>query len=104
MRYACSICLRLRGHTHFDNHSILRLRTPKPPPSSRAATKLTSWKLPCAPRVRYTRLQALACADAAEENLWSAVYSAAIRDFTRNEEMELAEMRLVGSTRQFTSL
>jgi hypothetical protein len=43
-KYACSLCLKLRSHTWFDNHSILRLRLRKPPPGSPEATKLTTWE------------------------------------------------------------
>ncbi|KAK1835634.1 hypothetical protein QBC39DRAFT_416308 [Podospora conica] len=42
-KYACLVCLKLRSHMFFDNHSILRLRTRKPPPGSQEATKLATW-------------------------------------------------------------
>lgn len=44
MRWACSHCLRLLSHQHFDNHSLLRLRYRKPEPGSPAALPLTSWE------------------------------------------------------------
>jgi len=43
-KYACSVCLKLRSHMWFDNHSILRLGMRKPPPGSREAEKLTDWE------------------------------------------------------------
>ncbi|KAK0640558.1 hypothetical protein B0T16DRAFT_418111 [Cercophora newfieldiana] len=43
-KYACCVCLKLRSHMWFDNHSILRLGMRKPPPGSREATKLTDWE------------------------------------------------------------
>ncbi|KAI3571664.1 hypothetical protein IWW34DRAFT_767766 [Fusarium oxysporum f. sp. albedinis] len=44
MRWACTNCLRLLSHKHFDNHSILRLRYRKPLPGSPAARMVTTWE------------------------------------------------------------
>ncbi|KAK0617765.1 hypothetical protein B0T14DRAFT_433602 [Immersiella caudata] len=58
-KYACCVCHRLRSHMWFDNHSILRLGTRKPPPGSREATKITDWE-PLElrdPAVRWKRIQ-----------------------------------------------
>ena len=45
IRWACTSCLRLLSHTHFDNHSILRLRYRKPsPPVPGASHAVTSWE------------------------------------------------------------
>jgi hypothetical protein len=44
MRWACTSCLRLRPHTSFDNHSLLRLRYRKPIRGSPAAAMMTSWE------------------------------------------------------------
>ncbi|KAF7563979.1 hypothetical protein G7046_g101 [Stylonectria norvegica] len=44
MRWACTKCLRLLSHKHFDNHSILRLGYRKPIPGSPAASAITSWE------------------------------------------------------------
>ncbi|KAI9049396.1 hypothetical protein LZ554_006430 [Drepanopeziza brunnea f. sp. 'monogermtubi'] len=41
--YACTRCLRIVPHTHFDNHALLRLRFRKPPPGSRVAGKSGGW-------------------------------------------------------------
>ncbi|KAK4448633.1 hypothetical protein QBC34DRAFT_465594 [Podospora aff. communis PSN243] len=43
-RYACCVCLRLRHHMWFDRRSITNVRTRKPLPGSREATKLTTWE------------------------------------------------------------
>ncbi|KAK0742662.1 hypothetical protein B0T18DRAFT_413469 [Schizothecium vesticola] len=43
-KYTCSGCLKLRSHKCFDNHSILSLKTRKPPPGSSEACKLTDWE------------------------------------------------------------
>lgn len=64
-KYACSLCLKLRSHMFFDNHSILRLRLRKPPPGSREATKLTTWE-PLElrdPATRHKRARQRAAAD-----------------------------------------
>ncbi|KAF4346020.1 hypothetical protein FBEOM_2 [Fusarium beomiforme] len=44
MRWACTDCLRLLSHKHFDNHSLLRLGFRKPRPDSHAASMITSWE------------------------------------------------------------
>ncbi|KAM5349028.1 hypothetical protein ACJ41O_008851 [Fusarium nematophilum] len=44
IRWACTSCLRLLPHTHFDNHSILRLGYRKPFPTSPVAKALTTWE------------------------------------------------------------
>ncbi|KAK7417613.1 hypothetical protein QQX98_004434 [Neonectria punicea] len=44
MRWACTGCLRLLPHEHFDNHSILRLRYRNPVPGSAAADMVTTWE------------------------------------------------------------
>ncbi|KAK4447169.1 hypothetical protein QBC34DRAFT_410041 [Podospora aff. communis PSN243] len=70
-KYACSLCLKLRSHTWFDNHSILRLGMRKPPPGSREASKTTDWE-PLElrnPAVRWKRIQQRAAAE--EEELRS---------------------------------
>jgi hypothetical protein len=41
--YACTYCLKILSHTHFDNHSLLRLRFRKPPPESRVGQQLCGW-------------------------------------------------------------
>lgn len=58
-KYACSLCLKLRSHMWFDNHSILRLRLRKPQPGSPEATKLTTWESPEMrdPATRWKRAQ-----------------------------------------------
>ncbi|KAK6082778.1 hypothetical protein SCUP234_04102 [Seiridium cupressi] len=44
MRWACTHCMRLLPHSNFDNHSLLRLGSRKPSPSSPAALPHTSWE------------------------------------------------------------
>jgi len=44
IKYAYSLCLQLRSHMYFDNHSVLRLQLRKQPPGSREATKFTTWE------------------------------------------------------------
>lgn len=44
IRWACTGCLRLLSHIHFDNHSLLRLGMRKPLPGSPAAELTTCWK------------------------------------------------------------
>ncbi|CAG9994610.1 unnamed protein product [Clonostachys byssicola] len=43
-RWACSSCLRLRSHIHFDNRSILRLQNRKPIAGSPAAVPISTWE------------------------------------------------------------
>uniref|UniRef100_A0A8H7K4W0 F-box domain-containing protein n=1 Tax=Bionectria ochroleuca TaxID=29856 RepID=A0A8H7K4W0_BIOOC len=43
-RWACSGCLKLLSHSHFDNRSLLRRGYRKPPPEAPAANTLTTWK------------------------------------------------------------
>lgn len=43
-RWACSRCLLLRSHVHFDNHSILRLQNRKPIAGSPAAEPVSTWE------------------------------------------------------------
>lgn len=64
-KYACSLCLKLRSHMYFNNHSILRLQLRKPPPGSREAIKLTTWE-PLElrdPATRHKRARQRAAAD-----------------------------------------
>ncbi|CAH0046804.1 unnamed protein product [Clonostachys solani] len=42
-RWACTSCLKLLPHSHFDNHSLLRLRNRKPSPEWPTAGLTTSW-------------------------------------------------------------
>ncbi|CAH0033979.1 unnamed protein product [Clonostachys rhizophaga] len=42
-RWACTSCLKLLPHSHFDNRSLLRLRNRKPSPEWPAASLTTSW-------------------------------------------------------------
>ncbi|KAF7533409.1 hypothetical protein G7054_g7100 [Neopestalotiopsis clavispora] len=44
MRWACTHCLKLLHHRHFDNHSLLRLHFRKPLPEWPAAQLITSWE------------------------------------------------------------
>ncbi|RYP19799.1 hypothetical protein DL765_003145 [Monosporascus sp. GIB2] len=44
MRWACTGCLRLLPHRHFDNHSLLRLGYRKPVAGSPAAVTPSSWE------------------------------------------------------------
>lgn len=45
IRWACTSCLRLLPHLHFDNHSILRLRYRKPSPLIFSPSQaVTSWE------------------------------------------------------------
>ncbi|KAK1827999.1 hypothetical protein QBC39DRAFT_360139 [Podospora conica] len=65
-KYACSGCLKLRSHKCFDNHSILRLKTRKPPPGSSETCKLTDW-VPLdlsTPGAQWRRRQKLAAEEA----------------------------------------
>jgi len=41
--YACTHCLKIIPHTHFDNHALLRLRFRKPPPEARATQNICGW-------------------------------------------------------------
>jgi len=59
VKYACSVCLKLRSQLAFDNHSILRLRLRKPPPGSAAAEALTSWEPYCDVKTRWKRRKIL---------------------------------------------
>ncbi|CAH0044989.1 unnamed protein product [Clonostachys solani] len=43
-RWACSSCLRLLPHIHFDNRSILRLQNRKPIAGSPAAEPVSTWE------------------------------------------------------------
>lgn len=74
-KYACSLCLKLRSHMYFDNHSILRQRLRKPPPESREATKLTTWE-PLElrhPVTRHKRARQRAAADKTADELDEAL-------------------------------
>jgi hypothetical protein len=99
IKYACCLCLRLKSHLAFDNHSILRVRFRKPDPECAEAQNETSWEPPCSARMRGSRLQADARSRTINGNTFKVVYYRTLREDSHDRTVRLAELYLTGIQR-----
>ncbi|KAI9743885.1 MAG: hypothetical protein M1818_002619 [Claussenomyces sp. TS43310] len=100
IRYACSGCLKLLSHKHFDNHSLLRLGLRKPPLGSVAATQLSGWEIGDA-KARGLRRQARLRAETETRRRWQELRQLPSHYFDNGLPLEeLADVELSGLKRE----